>query len=281
MKAAATSLILIWLSTACSKAKQPESEDSPAKPSAATSVEVSDTRASFGGAAIRGVVRFSGKLPEDIPIEFDEFTKTCKPLMQDQTVRLVETDDSNGIKNTFVYVLSGLPPTATYEPPGEVARVVNKDCLFSPKVLAIHPKQSFEMVNNDAVHHSFHTYEEGREHVEQITEKGQVVRHQFQGTQVMVLTMCDIHPWMHSYVAVLAHPFHTNTPADGRYELSRLPPGSYVIEFWHRSLGTKQVKVTLPADAQVNVDITFTEADLPKQGMRKVIRDKYGRLGWL
>ena len=55
---------------------------------------------------------------------------------------------------------------------------------------------------------------------------------------------CDVHPWMLAHVNVFDHPFFAVTGADGGFEIKGLPAGSYTLEAWHETLGTRTQKVT-------------------------------------
>lgn len=50
---------------------------------------------------------------------------------------------------------------------------------------------------------------------------------------------------MHSYVAVMTHPYFAVTGEDGRFAIDGLPDGTYEIEAWHERLGTRTARVTI------------------------------------
>src|SRR5205085_163689 len=49
---------------------------------------------------------------------------------------------------------------------------------------------------------------------------------------------CNVHPWMHSYIAVFKHAFFAVTGKGGSFDLKNLPPGNYTVIAWHEKLGT-------------------------------------------
>ena len=69
--------------------------------------------------------------------------------------------------------------------------------------------------------------------------------HTFATKEVMVPFKCDVHGWMSAYVGVLDHPYFGTTAPDGRVVLGNLPPGTYTIEAWHETLGTRTQQVTI------------------------------------
>ena len=74
----------------------------------------------------------------------------------------------------------------------------------------------------------------------------------------MVPFQCDVHSWMNAYVGVLDHPYFAVTGADGKFDISNLPPGDYVIEAWHEELGTQTQNVTVGESATVDASFTFS-----------------------
>lgn len=70
---------------------------------------------------------------------------------------------------------------------------------------------------------------------------------------------CDVHPWMSSYIGVVAHPFFAVTGEDGIFRLSNLPAGTCTIEVWHEKLGTQTQEVTLQDGETKEVNFTFKQ----------------------
>ena len=75
--------------------------------------------------------------------------------------------------------------------------------------------------------------------------------------EIAIPVKCNIHPWMHTYVAVFKHPFFAITEKDGTFDLSNLPPGTYTIEAWHEKLGTATQKITLGAGEIKTMEFVF------------------------
>ena len=75
--------------------------------------------------------------------------------------------------------------------------------------------------------------------------------------EIAIPVKCNIHPWMHTYVAVFKHPFFATTGKDGTFELSNLPPGTYTIEAWHEKLGTVTQKITLGSNETKEIELVF------------------------
>ncbi len=258
---------------------QPTSEKKVAKaPQKAAPV---DRRTPFGEGRIEGQVQFLGRPPPPDPIRFDLLGGECEPLMANPESKEVDVSEDGGLRHVFVYVYSGLPATATYPVPQEPLVIKNLNCWFVPKIAGIRVGQTLEMQNSDNIVHNFHGHLKSSEFNLSMTKRGMTIKRVFKRPEVMVLLLCDIHPWMHSFVGVLAHPFFATTSDSGAFKIERLPPGAYKLQVWHRLLGTKMVDVQIPeSGAPQKLSVQFGEKDLPAPGMRPPIQNSYGRLGW-
>ena len=58
-------------------------------------------------------------------------------------------------------------------------------------------------------------------------------------------------------VGVFTHPFFAVSKDDGSFEIKGLPPGTYELEAWHSTLGTKTVSVTVPATGSATAEFSF------------------------
>jgi hypothetical protein len=72
---------------------------------------------------------------------------------------------------------------------------------------------------------------------------------------------CDVHQWMRAYIAVSPHPYFATTGEDGTFSLSGVPEGTYTLEAWHESLGTKAAEVTVKDGAVTEASFEFSAAD--------------------
>jgi hypothetical protein len=68
---------------------------------------------------------------------------------------------------------------------------------------------------------------------------------------------CDVHPWMSTYVAVMAHPFFAVSDGSGSFRIEGLPAGTYELEAWHQKLGTGTVSVTVGEGETGAAEFTF------------------------
>jgi hypothetical protein len=68
---------------------------------------------------------------------------------------------------------------------------------------------------------------------------------QFHGKGVMPF-QCDIHAHMNGYWAGFHHPYFAVTDADGKFEISGVPPGKYTLVAWHEGYKIVRMDVTRP-----------------------------------
>jgi len=167
-------------------------------------------------------------------------------------------DRSGGLQNVFVYIKSGVDPSAAFEIPAVPVTLDQVVCQFSPHVLGVRMGQPLEINNRDPLLHNVHS-----EPVEnQSFNIGQPIQgmrytRTFDKPEVMVPLTSDIHPWMTAYVGVLTHPFFAVTGADGSFTIAGVPPGTYAVEAWHERLGTITLDVTVGAGQTANVTVPF------------------------
>ena len=63
---------------------------------------------------------------------------------------------------------------------------------------------------------------------------------------------------MRSYIGVSPHPYFATTGEDGSFTLSALPAGTYTLEAWHETFGTKTAEVTVKDGETAEASFEFT-----------------------
>ena len=159
--------------------------------------------------------------------------------------------------NVLVYVKDGLGDLK-FPVPAAPAVLDQKGCLYLPRVLGLQVGQTLEIRNSDSTLHNMHAIpENNQEFNKALSLQGLNHTHTFSTAEVMVPFKCDVHRWMRSYVGVLPHPFFAVTRADGTFQLTGLPPGTYTVEAWHETLGRQTQSVTIGASQAGHVAFTF------------------------
>ena len=241
------SVCLIAAAVACGGSK-PE-------PAPAASPQGKKVDAATAG-SIAGKVKFEGTPPA---AETLRMTKDCAPgpgpNPQSEAI-LVSADGS--LQNVFVWVKDGLDAAYTFDTPAKAAELSQSGCIYRPRVMGVQVGQSIEIVNMDNTLHNVHalpmTNSEFNKH--QPTQ-GQRMTHVFTAPEVMVRFKCDVHPWMSSWVGVVAHPFFAVSDNAGQFDIKGLPPGTYTLEAWHEKFGKQTTKVTVGDHQDQKIDFTF------------------------
>jgi plastocyanin len=163
------------------------------------------------------------------------------------------------LANALVYVKEGV--SGTYPVPAEKPMLDQNGCQYIPHVSAVQVGQTFVIRNSDETLHNVHALPSANAEFNNGQPfQGMELEHTFDKVEVVVPFKCDVHPWMSSYMAVLDHPFHAVTGADGSFAIEGLPPGDYVVEAWHEELGTKTMSVSVAADAAAEASFDFSPA---------------------
>lgn len=153
--------------------------------------------------------------------------------------------------------VGGAPAAAAPEAP---AVIVQRECMYAPRVIGIVAGQKVEVQNADATFHNVR----GNLATKVLWNLGQpaatpaIVRENLGKPGDIVSLHCDVHPWMASWVAISDHPYFAVTGADGAFALKDVPPGSYTVEAWHPTLGLRTAKVKVKKGKTAKATFTFT-----------------------
>lgn len=210
------------------------------------------------GARITGQIVVDGVVPPAGRIRFDADPQ-CMSLTkgEEQHAEDVIVGESNALQNVFVYVKEGLP-TQAYAVSSEPVVLDQQRCRYIPRVLGLQVGQQLTIRNSDPLLHTVRGEAAVNDRFNIGTPlQGIEVTRVFDAREVMLPVTCDMHPWMRAYVGVLEHPFFDVTDSAGRFEISGLPAGTYVVEIWHERLGTQRQEVSVSTRDITNVSFTY------------------------
>ena len=237
----------LLLAAACSGGQQPA--PAGAAPGAA---RVDESKA--GNVAGRVVVE--GPVPENpaVKMSADPFCLRAHPGGTTFENVVVE---NGGLENVFVYVKDGLG-NYYFDVPAEAVKLDQRGCRYNPHVFGVRAGQPIEITNSDETLHNVHAMAELNQpfNIGQ-GQAGVKNTKTFTAQEVMIMFKCDVHPWMNAYAGVMSHPYFAVTANGGKFELRKLPAGTYTIEAWHEKLGTQTQQVTLGDNESKEIAFTF------------------------
>lgn len=239
--------------------KGPSSAAQPAGP-ATVGAAAAPAPGKTGTSTLSGFARFSGAVPAAArtKVSNDSYCeKATGPEVVDEAVLV---SPAGGLANVFVWVKEGV--SGSYPPPSAPAVLDQKGCAYHPRVFGLVAGQELKIRSEDATLHNVHAKaEKNRSFNLAMPAPGTERSVRFAEPEVMVRIRCDVHGWMRSYAGVVAHPFFAVTKADGSYSVGSLPAGTYTLQAWHETFGTRERTVTVAEGATAAVEpFDFVEA---------------------
>lgn len=209
-----------------------------------------------GTGAITGKVSFSGKVPPAQKVQLSADPR-CAAMHEHSLKRYAIKVKDGGLAEVLVYVKSGIGEA--YRPPAEPALLDQVGCMYNPSMAVVMVGQPMRIRNSDDTLHNIHprpTINKGF-NIGQ-PRKGMETIRSFDKPELMIPTVCDVHPWMRAYVSVLPHPFFAVSSKDGSYAIQGLPEGEYEIEAVHGLLKSVTSRVTVKAGRTSTLNFPFS-----------------------
>ena len=210
-----------------------------------------------GEGKITGTVKLDGAAPHMKGIDMSKDPFCSKAHASDPAhLETVLVGASNGLETVVLYISDGL---SSSQPATTVPVFDQKNCMYTPHVLAMDVGQTFKVTTSDATTHNIHPLPNpmtGNIPWNQSQPPGAApVEKSWKATEVIPV-QCNIHPWMHGWFVVVKGPYAT-TDSNGAYTISNVPPGSYTVTAWQETYGTMTQKVTVAAGGAGTADFTF------------------------
>lgn len=212
-----------------------------------------------GAGQITGTVKLDGTAPKAKPIDMSK-EPSCAQVHASKpaTTESVVVGPGGGLANVVVYLSEGF--TGSDAQPVQPAKIDQKGCVYVPHVVAVAVGQKLIITNSDQTSHNIHPMPKtgggNPEWNKSQLGGGPPIEVTYTNEEIAVPVKCNVHPWMHAYIAVVKGP-HDVTGESGAFKLDNIPPGTYTVSAWQETYGTQTGKVTVVAGKSATVDFTF------------------------
>jgi hypothetical protein len=210
------------------------------------------------GGTIQGKVTIEGGKPR--PMAFNLITIPdpvfCGTISTGTGWRLLEDfiiGPDKGLKDVVV-MLKDVKKGKAFTIPK--VRIESIDCDFIPFMNVIKDHDEIEVVNMDPVEHDIQGYETARERGARVLfnrplpmnpflELAGVFGKKYMAGKPMVeqihlrkgrnlfVMQCGFHPYMFAWGLVVENPYFFITKEDGKFSITDVPPGDYILSAWH------------------------------------------------
>jgi plastocyanin len=209
--------------------------------------------------SIKGTVLFEGEPPERTKLvrDSDPYCQKTEKLAEDVVVT------KGKLKDVLVRIKVGT--AGKHAAPAAPVVIDQRECMYTPRVVAVMAGGKLAVRNSDGTFHNVHGTVNGKF----LWNKPQAAKAPDLAIDLpqpgdVVDIVCDVHPWMHSYAAIMDHPFYAVTGSDGAFEIKGLAPGDYTLEAWHPKLGLKtmQVKIGTGPKAAITARFSYKRSEM-------------------
>jgi hypothetical protein len=209
---------------------------------------------------ITGKVTLQGAPPTIGPIDMGA-APPCLKLNDTRVVPPVVVTGAGGtLANVVVYLKSGVG-NYKFDTPKDPVSLEQHGCMYIPRVIALMTDQPLEVQNADPVLHNVRPVLKNNKSWNQSqTVGGPPIMATFAKPEFAAHVLCNIHPWMRSYLFVFDNPYFAVTSATGSFELKDVPPGTYTIEAWQEKYGTQDQTITVGPKESKAVSFQFASS---------------------
>ncbi len=194
--------------------------------------------------SLSGVVRWEGPRPELAPLPVRVHEEVCGSSQPDLALRVSRRGGVADAVVSLVDVEAGV----ALEP--RAATVLTEECRYVPRVSAVAVGSPIVFRNADGVMHNVHARRDGETVWDFALPDLGSTEQRVLGAAGALRIVCDVHAWMEAWVHAFPHPYFAVSDAEGRFRITDVPPGQYVVRVWHeswRALGTRSGRPERPS----------------------------------
>ena len=208
------------------------------------------------GGSLTGTVIFEGDpVPERAKLPVTKDNEKCECDAKDPSRKenfkldesLVVDPSSKGIAHAVVW-LKGVEGGPEVKDP-----VIDQHgCQFVPHVLVIKKGQRVKVLNPDGISHNYHWVSKANppdnKTIAKFKKELMVPSEGGFEKPEFISAVCDIHPWMRGWIAIMENGYAAVTDAKGAFHIEGIPPGKYTVACWQETLAQS------PATQEVTIE---------------------------
>jgi plastocyanin len=201
---------------------------------------------------IVGTIKYAGTPPQPVPLEVSKDRDVCAAhRLYDQSLVVGK---QGGIANAVITL-----PDIPGGKPLKSAPVTfdQKGCEYIPHVAAFPVGTTVNVENSDNILHNIHTDSTINPAID-VAQPGfkKVIKLTVEKPEVIQVG-CDAHNWMQGWWYVTSNPYFAVSNAEGHYEITDVPPGTYKLKIWQEKLGTQSRQITVAPGKTMTADFTI------------------------
>ena len=202
---------------------------------------------------VKGQVTFKGTVPKTKLVQVVRDQAFCGESVPDDS--LLVDGPSKGIAHVVVNLKK--VTTGKALPKKAPLKVDNQSCRFEPSVSLGITGSVLEIQSTDPILHNTHILHNKQTFLNVALPPGGRTIRKHLSHPGRLTVRCDAHEFMRASIHIFNHPYFTSTDATGDFELTGVPPGTYTIQVWHRTLGMKELSITVTKATPLAVNVSF------------------------
>jgi len=207
--------------------------------------------------SVSGVVRLEGPVPPARKIIMSGDAACASAGQEPPVSQEVVADAQGNLANVVIYVKGGIG-YFSFAIPTTPVEINQQGCMYAPHVAAVMAGQTVTFHNSDKTIHNIHSQPKNNPSWNRSQSPGApAIEEFFAREEIAIPVMCNVHPWMRSYLAVFDHPYFAVSGPGGAFEIRNLPPGTYTLEAWHEKYGTLRQPLVVSAKEAAKVSFVF------------------------
>jgi hypothetical protein len=195
------------------------------------------------GGTITGTVKWSGPMPHLTAMPITKDAQICDPeSRKNRDLERLVVNSQGAVANTVVY-LKDISSGKAFDLPQQRRFLDQKQCRYEPHILLVPQQTSLQMKSSDATLHTVHMDGAATYNLP-FPFPNQTISRPMNTAGVVNMKCNGGHVWMNAEAIVAASPYYAVTDADGKFELTDVPPGKYEIVAWHEGWEVQRSETT-------------------------------------